>query len=311
MIGANTPLAVRTCVRYMEARDGALPLANPAAGYADTELPVAPSTSSAKAATSNRRHRRGIWVEDKLVILEKRLNDFTVTVTFTCSDGQRTPNIGDGEICLPACLLEELEDTRVRLSALHDARDAVSDERIQQRVISCKDQVDAAIEACAAWRSIPISLRRAGACREFLTQEAKLAFDNAQDKWLQQMTAVSAETYTLHAKEAVVSLSVAMKTSSDLGAVREQLELCDNSIDDYMEKRRMEFSRFNFVSTDALCNMLADAERPENFNAEAGKFQHGKGYFSDLFSALEALEFGGDQSVAAVGMRDQYDEIVE
>ena len=118
--------------------------------------------------------RRGIiCVEDELTVLEKTLRDFTVA--FARSSRPRPQDLGEGELCPSARLTEELDDARVRLSVLRAARDVVSDARVQR----CTNQVEAAIDAIDAWRSIPNTLRQLAALRDFMAPKAALAFDNA------------------------------------------------------------------------------------------------------------------------------------
>ncbi|KAJ3180788.1 hypothetical protein HDU85_003867 [Gaertneriomyces sp. JEL0708] len=236
----------------------------------------------------------------KELSMEKMLNDLTKTwgameFTYETHEGTGTPLLKASEE-----LVETLEDNQVMLQNMMTSK-YVAHFEVQitkwQNTLSTVDSVMSLwSEVQQTWSHLENIFMGSEDIRAQLPEDSK-RFDGIDADYKALMSEASK---TPNCVEACTKEGLFEK----LERLQGQLALCEKSLAEYLETKRLAFPRFYFVSASDLLDILAKGNMPQAVAVHLGK----------LFDSLTQLKFAegpnGEPTKTAVGMYSREDEYV-
>ncbi|KAL0234370.1 hypothetical protein PCE1_001406 [Barthelona sp. PCE] len=185
-------------------------------------------------------------------------------------------------------LVALLEDSQLILSGLISSRyNAPFKEDIVswiQKLSICSERIDAWLSVQFLWAYLE-AVFSSGDISAQLPQEAK-RFANIDRSWVKIMNIATQEPN-------VISLLTSNDTLANLlPHLTEQLELCQKSLNYYLEKKRTLFPRFYFISDAQLLEILGQASDPNNVQA----------HLLSIFDNVNEVKFSRKRKNEIIGM---------
>ncbi|KAI8587105.1 dynein heavy chain and region D6 of dynein motor-domain-containing protein [Geranomyces variabilis] len=236
----------------------------------------------------------------KELSMEKVLNDLSKTwgameFTYELHESTGTHLLKSSEE-----LIETLEDNQVMLQTMMTSKYVAHFEgqiTKWQNVLSTVDSVITLwLEVQQTWSHLENIFMGSEDIRAQLPEDSK-RFDSIDAAYKELMK---------EASKTPNCVEVCMKEGlyDRLEKLQGQLALCEKSLAEYLETKRLAFPRFYFVSASDLLDILAKGNMPQAVSVHLGK----------LFDSLASLEFhkgpNGEVSKTAVGMYSREDEYV-
>ncbi|RKP21352.1 hypothetical protein ROZALSC1DRAFT_27237, partial [Rozella allomycis CSF55] len=237
------------------------------------------------------RATKELSMEKVLGELEKTWN--VMEFTYEVHDRTKTPLLKSSEE-----LIEILEDNQVLLQNMMTSKYvAYFLETISkwQNILSTVDTVVTLwLEVQKTWSHLENIFIGSEDIRTQLPEDTK-RFDGIDSDYKKLMAEASKTPKTIE---------VCLKPSlfETLESLQGQLALCEKSLAEYLETKRLAFPRFYFISSSDLLDILARGNQPQAVAIHLPK----------LFDNLAGLKFkGGADSKTAIGMFSKEDEYVE
>jgi dynein heavy chain len=237
----------------------------------------------------------------KELAMEKVLNDLDKTwavmeLTYEMHESTKTPLLRSSEE-----LIETLEDNQVMLQTMMTSKYVAHfEEQITKWQISLST-VDSVIvlwqEVQQTWSHLENIFMGSEDIRAQLPEDSK-RFDGIDASYKELMHGVSATPNCVKAcnQEGLFD---------NLETLQTKLALCEKSLAEYLETKRLAFPRFYFVSASDLLDILAKGNQPQQVAIHLPK----------LFDSISKLKFGttesGEPSKTAIGMYSREDEYVD
>jgi dynein heavy chain len=237
----------------------------------------------------------------KELSMEKVLNELTkawTTLEFTYENHEST---GTPLLKISEELIETLEDNQVMLQNLMTSKyvsyflDQITK---WQNTLGTVDSVSTLWnEVQTTWSHLESIFIGSEDIRAQLPEDSK-RFDEIDKSYKDLMRSASKTPNAVEActREGLFEL---------LEKLQGQLSLCEKSLAEYLETKRLAFPRFYFVSGSDLLDILAKGNRPQAVAV----------HLSKLFDNMARLEFkqgpNGEPTKTAVGMYSKEDEYVE
>ncbi|KAJ1334726.1 hypothetical protein BSLG_007881 [Batrachochytrium salamandrivorans] len=236
----------------------------------------------------------------KELAMEKVLNDLDKTwtsmeFTYEIHDSTKTPLLRSSEE-----LIETLEDNQVMLQNMMTSKYVAHFEDQITKWQIALSTVDSVItlwlEVQQTWSHLENIFMGSEDIRAQLPEDSK-RFDSIDSSYKELMNEAQA---TPNCVKACTKADLFEK----LEHLQGQLALCEKSLAEYLETKRLAFPRFYFVSASDLLDILAKGNIPKEVAAHLPK----------LFDSISRLEFSkdsnGDTTKTAVGMYSREDEYV-
>ncbi|TPX33478.1 hypothetical protein SmJEL517_g03633 [Synchytrium microbalum] len=236
----------------------------------------------------------------KELSMEKILNDLTKTwttmeFTYEIHESTKTPLLKSSEE-----LIETLEDNQVMLQNMMTSKYVAHFEAQINKWLNTLGIVDSVIslwlEVQQTWSHLENIFMGSEDIRAQLPEDTK-RFDGIDKDYKALMSDAVKTPNTVEActKEGLYER---------LELLQSQLALCEKSLAEYLETKRLAFPRFYFVSASDLLDILAKGNIPHEVAVHLPK----------LFDNIARLQFekmeGGDPSKIAIGMYSKEDEYV-
>lgn len=236
----------------------------------------------------------------KELAMEKVLNDLDKTwavmeLNYEMHEATKTPLLRSSEE-----LIETLEDNQVMLQTMMTSKYVAHfEEQITKWQISLST-VDSVIvlwqEVQQTWSHLENIFMGSEDIRAQLPEDSK-RFDGIDTSYKQLMREVSNTPNC-------VKVCNQPGLFEKLEALQGQLALCEKSLAEYLETKRLAFPRFYFVSASDLLDILAKGNQPQQVEIHLPK----------LFDSMSKLKFettsNGEPSKTAIGMYSREDEYV-
>ncbi|KAJ3051836.1 hypothetical protein HK097_007152 [Rhizophlyctis rosea] len=237
----------------------------------------------------------------KELSMEKVLNDLektwsTMEFTYEIHETTKTPLFRSSEE-----LIETLEDNQVMLQTMMTSKYVAHFEQQITKWQNVLSTVDSVItlwsEVQQTWSHLENIFMGSEDIRAQLPEDSK-RFDaiDASYKALMREASKTPKAVEVCTKEGLFE---------KLEHLQGQLALCEKSLAEYLETKRLAFPRFYFVSASDLLDILAKGNLPQEVALHLPK----------LFDSIARLKFevkeGGEVTKTAIGMYSQQDEYVE
>ncbi|KAJ3023806.1 hypothetical protein HKX48_000940 [Thoreauomyces humboldtii] len=237
----------------------------------------------------------------KELSMEKVLNDLSKTWSAMEFTYELHESTGTNLLKSSEELIETLEDNQVMLQTMMTSKYVAHFEgqiTKWQNVLSTVDSVITLwLEVQQTWSHLENIFMGSEDIRAQLPEDSK-RFDNidAAYKDLMKEASKTPNCVEVCTKEGLFDR---------LEKLQGQLALCEKSLAEYLETKRLAFPRFYFVSASDLLDILAKGNMPQAVSVHLGK----------LFDSLASLEFhkgpNGEVTKTAVGMYSREDEYVQ
>eukprot|EP01046_Picozoa_sp_COSAG06_P029046 COSAG06_NODE_2665_length_6474_cov_19.662745_2_plen_1866_part_01 len=244
------------------------------------------------------RAQNELSIEKQLVKMEETWNELRLSFV----------PYGETDVMLlrlPEELIEALDEGQVQLQALGDSKYVAGNQSFKEVVGQWQHKLGAVDTTVrTTWQEVqkkwvglePIFVSSAD-IREQLPEDSKRLFDGVDGDWKELMKEA---VEIMNPIEAATKEGVQERLKSLLGA----LELCEKSLNDHLETKRLAFPRFYFVAAADLLDILSKGSSPWLLQK----------HFSKNFDAIDAVRFetndDGTSSKLALGMIDGAKEFV-
>ncbi|RKO98183.1 hypothetical protein CXG81DRAFT_17063 [Caulochytrium protostelioides] len=240
------------------------------------------------------RASKELAMEKVLVDLDKTWK--TMEFIYEVHASTKTPLLKSSET-----MVEVLEDNQVMLQTMMSSKYiAHFEEEISrwQNILSTVDSVTHLwLEVQQTWSHLENIFMGSEDIRAQLPEDSK-RFDSIDGAYKQLMKEAAPIPY-------VIEVCMRPGLYEKLENLQGNLALCEKSLAEYLETKRLAFPRFYFVSASDLLDILAKGNLPTEVAV----------HLSKLFDSLSGLEFQkdpvtGENTKTAIGMYSQQDEYV-
>ena len=243
----------------------------------DLKLPKYVDDISTLSANANKE----MAIETALVDIEAAWKEIEITVAEYKNLGHHRMSAGDE-------LFQQLEDNQVGISTMKATRFAAAFREgldYWEKALSLVSEViEQGMNVQRQWMYLENIFIGSEDIKRQLPTEAAL-FDEIDSNWKFIMDRMVKETNAVKAAHADGLLPMLLDMDDKLTKIQK-------SLDEYLEKKRMAFPRFYFISSDDLLEILGQARNPEAVQP----------HFKKMFEGIKKLQF-----IAPQGARKNYE----